>query len=430
MKKILLMILVVFCVGMCLYSGDKIFAMEEETREVNIYNGDVADTDDDSWWSDNHDVGETGIVVIRYFADDLVTKTYESSDDSIVSVDTEGNYHVHAGGKAVVTARGYDEEGELCFEGSYCFFVKPSLAEATLAKTKTTAYILDWTPIAAEIAIVGVSDLTYTSISVSDDNDSMYVSCTLDKERNVLVISSYSEGKANVTVTINDTAFTFQLVAKKLDINKRSAVVAKGKTLKLKLKGYSGDVTWTSTNKKIAKVNAKGEVKAKKIGNAVVYLKFKDKTIGCAVSVVSTKMKKVVNKAIQIGSKWKYDQSRRMQKGYYDCSSLVWKAYKLAGKSFGSKSYAPVAADEGKWCIEKKKKIKGGLSYKNIQNMKLRPGDLLFKTGANNGRYKGIYHVEMFVGYYCYSMNGDVPTLGIVWATPTGGSFSGFMARP
>jgi cell wall-associated NlpC family hydrolase len=31
---------------------------------------------------------------------------------------------------------------------------------------------------------------------------------------------------------------------------------------------------------------------------------------------------------------------------------------------------------------------------------KLRPGDLIFETGENNGRYKGIYHVDLYTGNY------------------------------
>ena len=71
----------------------------------------------------------------------------------------------------------------------------------------------------------------------------------------------------------------------------------------------------------------------------------------------------------------------------------------------------------GKGVIKAKKKmVKGGVSEKNITKMKLRPGDLVFQTGAKNGRYKGIYHVEMFVGYRCYGFNGSTPMLMPCWA--------------
>ena len=97
-------------------------------------------------------------------------------------------------------------------------------------------------------------------------------------------------------------------------------------------------------------------------------------------------------------------------------NKLVWKSYRLMGKTLGNRNYAPVAADIAKWCAGKKKMVKGGVSEKNITKMKLRPGDLVFQTGAKNGRYKGIYHVEMFVGYRCYGFSGNTPMLMPCWA--------------
>lgn len=114
----------------------------------------------------------------------------------------------------------------------------------------------------------------------------------------------------------------------------------------------------------------------------------------------------------------KTSQPKRMQEKFYDCSSLVWKSYHKNGVNFGIAYYAPVAADMGKWCVQHKKLVSGGLSRANIQNMKLNPGDVMFETGQKNGRYKGIYHVEMITGYifYGFDRNGKAE-LGIQWAT-------------
>ena len=69
----------------------------------------------------------------------------------------------------------------------------------------------------------------------------------------------------------------------------------------------------------------------------------------------------------------KTSQPKRMQEKFYDCSSLVWKSYHKNGVNFGIAYYAPVAADMGKWCVQHKKLVSGGLSQANIQNMKLNP---------------------------------------------------------
>jgi cell wall-associated NlpC family hydrolase len=88
-----------------------------------------------------------------------------------------------------------------------------------------------------------------------------------------------------------------------------------------------------------------------------------------------------------------------MAEGKYDCSSYIYRAYKDAGVTLGtSKNWAPTAAELGKWCSDK-----GYVLYyedEEVDVTKLRPGDLIFETGENNGRYKGIYHVDLYTGNF------------------------------
>jgi cell wall-associated NlpC family hydrolase len=201
-------------------------------------------------------------------------------------------------------------------------------------------------------------------------------------------------------------------------MKKQSVLLAPKKTSQLKVKGKKTGIKWSSTNPKVVKVSASGKVTALKTGNAVIKAKIGDTLLGCVVSVASQSKCKAVKQAIHIANTSQYSQAKRMQKGYYDCSSLVWRAYKSAGISLASSSYAPVAADLGKWCVQKKKTVKGGLSYKNVQKMKLNAGDLLFKDGENNGRFRGIYHVEMITGYICYGFDSKgKPLLELTWAS-------------
>ncbi len=93
-----------------------------------------------------------------------------------------------------------------------------------------------------------------------------------------------------------------------------------------------------------------------------------------------------------------YSQSKRMKKGYYDCSSLVWRSYSPYGITFGDESWAPTAADQGLWCEENGKTLASSATELSVG--KLLPGDLIFYTkDVDNGRYKNIYHVAMFEGY-------------------------------
>ena len=82
--------------------------------------------------------------------------------------------------------------------------------------------------------------------------------------------------------------------------------------------------------------------------------------------------------------------------------------------------------DQFSCCAQKKRMVKGGLSVKNIDSMKINAGDILFRTGDNNGRYKGIYHVEMIVGYTCYGFDSNgKPMLSLKYAARADGYADG-----
>ncbi|MBP3233886.1 MAG: C40 family peptidase [Eubacterium sp.] len=80
----------------------------------------------------------------------------------------------------------------------------------------------------------------------------------------------------------------------------------------------------------------------------------------------------------------KYDQSRRMEEGYYDCSSLVYRLYKEVGIEL------PYVADtQGEYC------------FKNamlVNKEDLKPGDLIFYSDEVNGCFRNITHVAIYVG--------------------------------
>lgn len=70
-------------------------------------------------------------------------------------------------------------------------------------------------------------------------------------------------------------------------INKKSATVLTGNTLKLKMKGISSrkKVTWKSSNKKVATVSSTGLVTTLKSGKVTISAKVNKKTYKCTVKV-------------------------------------------------------------------------------------------------------------------------------------------------
>ena len=53
------------------------------------------------------------------------------------------------------------------------------------------------------------------------------------------------------------------------------------------------------------------------------------------------------------------------------------------------------------------KVLSGAMSDKKITGMKLNPGDIMFKSYKKKTKYKTTYHVEMFTGYICTSVEDN-----------------------
>ncbi|MCM1245326.1 MAG: Ig-like domain-containing protein [Roseburia sp.] len=361
------------------------------------------------------------------------TWNYYVSGSDVLSVGNDGYYKALTAGSAWVQITGYDNMGSTVFSASCDVTVSVNMTNVTLEKDTLHGYLCGFQSFEGKIKILDPDQVidSYTQVSVTSSNTKMMVTGQI--EDHVLYVSCYSAGSTVLTIDINGKTFQVNLKIDKLEITKRSIVTSKGKKTTLRVKGTTDKPVWSSSNTKVAKVSSNGTVRFRKMGNAVITADFSGNKVGCAVSVVSPGLLKVVKRARMIGSTWKYSQPKRMQKGYYDCSSLVWKCYSQIGKKFGLANYAPVAADLAKWCKSHGKVLTKSYTRAHIQKMKFRPGDLMFETGANNNRYKGIYHVEMFTGYaVSYYDESGKPVLNELWAARPEGYYGGggLMERP
>lgn len=317
----------------------------------------------------------------------------------------------------------YEPEGKyLVFQAYYEFVIQPDLSKVSIKQTSQTKYMdgnswqmPEFTFELNSKEVLNDTDDEIISVSCQSSNNDIYVSAYLENNRITLIPSQ--AGKTTVIITINEKEFKVNIQTVLVNISKNSLLMSKSQVKQLKVPGIKQKVKWSSSNSKVATVSSTGKVKAKKNGNVVIKAEIGDIKVGCAVSVVSPNRQKAIKRAIQIGKTCKYSQEKRMQNNYYDCSSLVWKSYSKYGINFGSVNYAPVDADQGKWCASHKKLVKGGLSLKNVNSMKLNAGNLMFETSENKERYRGIYHVEMIAGYVCYGFDSKgKPILGITWA--------------
>lgn len=363
----------------------------------------------------------------------VVSWRYSVSGSDVLMVGGDGYYKALAGGTAWVDITGYDAMGRSVFSASCNVTVSVNMTNVTLEKDNIQGYLCGIESFQGEIKILDPDLVINESSVISCSSSNPEMSVTSEIADHVLYVRCYSAGSTVLTIDINGKIFQINMKIDKLEITKRSYVTSKGKKTTLRVKGTADKPVWSSSNEKVARVSANGTVRFRKKGNAVITADFNGKKVGCAVSVISTDLLKVVKRAKKIGSTWKYSQPKRMQTGYYDCSSLVWKAYSRIGKKFGMANYAPVAADLAKWCKSHGKVLTKAYTRTHIQKMKFRPGDLMFETGQNNNRYKGIYHVEMFTGYaVAYYDESGKPVLSELWAARPEGYYGGggLMERP
>ena len=109
------------------------------------------------------------------------------------------------------------------------------------------------------------------------------------------VVTGKKVGTAKITVTPKSgkkktITVTVAKAPSKVTLNKTKATVTVGKTLQLKAtlpsKTASNQLTWTTSNKNVATVNANGKVTAKKAGTATITVKtFNGKKATCKVTV-------------------------------------------------------------------------------------------------------------------------------------------------
>lgn len=105
-----------------------------------------------------------------------------------------------------------------------------------------------------------------------------------------------------------------------------------------------------------------------------------DASILAASGEVGTQVAQMAMTKVNCG----YSQDKRMQEGWYDCSSLVYRLYKEAGIILNE-----TASTQGKQCYQK---------AQIINKKDLQPGDLIFYSYEDNGQFRNISHVAIYVG--------------------------------
>ncbi|MCI8300155.1 MAG: hypothetical protein HFI69_07370 [Lachnospiraceae bacterium] len=212
------------------------------------------------------------------------------------------------------------------------------------------------------------------------------------------VSAGYTTGKSTVTIEVDGKTIRHTVHVTNPKLTTSSAKLAPGKTTKIKLSGVSSQsqIRYRSKKKSVATVSRSGVVTAHSGGNTDIIVTVDGNVFKFQVSVASQRAINACKTGYNIMYSSRYSQARRMSSGYYDCSSLVFRAYGCDTALLGGiPSWAPTAASMAAH-MEKTGKV---IAYRGISASSLRPGDLLFyRSSYSNGRYKNIYHVSMYYG--------------------------------
>ncbi len=102
-------------------------------------------------------------------------------------------------------------------------------------------------------------------------------------------ITGVKKGKAVIVIKNNGAVRHYTITVKNPKLNITNKTIKKGKTFSLRVIGKVGTPKFSSTNKKIAKVNSYGKVKARKKGNCYIKVKTNGMTLKCKVKVKQRK---------------------------------------------------------------------------------------------------------------------------------------------
>lgn len=324
---------------------------------------------------------------------------WKSSDAKVASVDPKtGKVTGKKAGSATITATVTFKSGQ---KKSYT--AKMKVSDPKMSSTVVLALYSS-----KSVKLKGTN--SYSSIQWKSKKPSV-VAVTAEgvlvpQKRGTATLTAKVDGKTlSCSVYVSDPKLKTSYCA--LSPGKKKTISVKGLTKKSK-------VSYKSSNKGVATVNKSGVITAKGGGQADILVTVDGREFHYKVEVASQSALDACKVAHGIMFSSSYSQALRMTEGYYDCSSLVFRAYGKNTRLLGGiSSWAPTAAAMAMHMKNTGKVLNMG----PVSADQLRPGDLIFYGYSNNGRYLGIYHVSMYYGNGCRlerSMTPYYPNSNIV----------------
>lgn len=231
-------------------------------------------------------VGETARMRATVLPESATNKdiSWTTSDESVVSVDEDGNVNALSAGTAVITAVSVDGD-----KSDSCIVTVPvSVSGVEMESDSVTVDINSETILKATVYPENAANKNITWIS-SDENVA-----SIDNNG---VLTAKEVGIAEITVTTEDGSFTATcqvivvIPVNEIVLDKENTVLARGQSEKITatvLPEEASDkmITWSSSDENVATVDAEGNITAISVGTAVITAaSVNGKTAQCTVEV-------------------------------------------------------------------------------------------------------------------------------------------------
>lgn len=327
---------------------------------------------------------------------------WKTSDAKILSKPSSGESKIIASAKtvragtAIITAVITDKNGRESTYTQMVYVSEPVINTKTLMLLGANA----GNNRQQYISFKGLSQYSQITWSVSNT-----AAVKINAFKTKAAIYGISPGAGVIKASVDGKTYNINFTVFNPVFGNITAVLAKNNSTKIVVGGLSGIVpAYTSRNTSVATVSPDGTIKGVRSGVTYIDVKIGEYNFYYRVEVAAKGIKRIIRRATYIVNNWKYSQKKRMKKGYYDCSALVWKGYKIYKnyhKKLGSKKRALSAGELFDFLYGKNKIFYFG--YLGTDYMK--PGDLIFYGDYNSavkystpGRTLNIYHVAMYAG--------------------------------
>ena len=150
-------------------------------------------------------------------------------------------------------------------------------------------------------------------------------------------VTAKKAGTATISVNVSGMTLKCKVTVKGPELSvKKKTLIAK-QTFNLKVNGATKKVKWSTSNKKIAAVNQKGKITAKKPGTATITAKVNGKTLKCKVTVKKNQITYKVNLDV---NQYRYGEPAVvLKKAYFEGNKLKVDLYVINNRIFDASKF-------------------------------------------------------------------------------------------